>query len=59
MVIAVPGSSDNICFSQGSWEDKERKYEKELVKGSKDASLVQDKLQYAKGKKNLALAEGK
>ena len=47
-----------LTFMQSSWEDKERKYEKELVKGSKDVSMLQDKLQYAKDNRELAVAEG-
>ena len=47
-----------LTLMQSSWEDKERKYEKELVKGTKDVAMLQDKLQYAKDNRELAVAEG-
>ena len=43
---------------QGVCEDKERKYEKELLKGAKDPQLTKDKLQLARDNKELAIAEG-
>ena len=51
--------SSLLCVPfQASCEDKEKKLQKELVKGPKDVAATQEKLRQAKDSVQLADAEG-
>ena len=47
-----------LSLYQANYEDKERKYEKELSKGSKDPEHARRKLKTYKDAKSLAESEG-
>lgn len=52
--FGIPG-----MFQQAACEDKEKKLQKELVKGPKDVAATQDKLKQVTDSLQLATAEGK
>ena len=48
----------DIFSCQATYEEKEKKYEKELWKGSKDPDRATHKKEYYRKYKELAMAEG-